>query len=568
MSDQLEQLKDFRNFLYIVWEHLGLPEPTPVQYDIAYWMQHGPRRSITEAFRGVGKSYITSAFAAWLLFWNPDLAIMVVSASKQRGDDFTSFTLRLIKDIPILRFLTPRAGSRESMVAFDVGPAQAKHSPSVKSVGITGQLTGGRADIIIADDVEVPTNSATQVQRDKLSEAVKEFDAVLKPDGIVKYLGTPQTEQSLYNKLPERGYKVRIWPAKYPDPSQVAIYGNRLAPWIEDHIHQDPEIAGRPTDPKRFNELDLAEREASYGRTGFALQFMLDTRLADAERYPLKLADLIVTDVNHTMAPGKIIWANDDRCAYNDLPAVGFQGDGFYAPISKSEDANDWIEYQGSIMAIDPSGRGKDETAYAVVKMCNGTLYLVDIGGFRGGYDEATLTALAQTAKRNSVNEVVIEDNFGDGMFTQLLQPYLREIYPVTTDEAKASNQMNKERRIIDTLEPVMNQHRLVVDKGVIQKDFKSTQDLPPEEGLNYQLFYQMTRIMHEKGALAHDDRLDALAHAVGYWVERMGQHQEEALKAHRDEVLDKELEKFMEHALGGQPKNSRNWTDSFNQLR
>ena len=563
-SNPPNQLKLFKNFLYIVWEHLGLPEPTAVQYDMADWLQFGPKRTITQAFRGVGKSYITSAFAAWLLYWNPDISIMVVSASKQRGDDFTSFTLRLIKDIPLLQFLKPRSGQRESMVAFDVGPASAKHAPSVKSVGITGQLTGGRADIIIADDVEVPSNSATQTQRDKLSESVKEFDAVLKPEGIIKYLGTPQTEQSLYNVLPERGYEVCIWPAKYPDPKQLGIYGPRLAPWIQERVESDPSISGRPTDPDRFNEVDLAEREASYGRTGFSLQFMLDTRLADADRYPLKLADLVVTEVNHEMAPGKIVWGNDERCRYSDLPTVGFQGDGYYSPIAKSTDPDEWVPYQGAVLSIDPSGRGKDETAFSVVKMCHSTLYLCDSGGFRGGYDEATLQGLANVAKRNRVNKVIIEDNFGDGMFSQLFKPYLRQTYPVTCEDVKASNQVNKEQRIIDTLEPVMNQHRLVVDRDLIKRDYQSVQDLPPEEGLSYQLFYQLSRIMKEKGALRHDDRLDALGHAVGYWVEQMARGQEEALQAHKEELLQHELERFMDNALGGQGKpRGRNWTST-----
>lgn len=559
-SDPQNQLKLFKNFLYVVWDHLGLPEPTPVQYDMADWLQFGPKRSITEAFRGVGKSYITSAFAAWLLYWNPNISIMVVSASKQRGDDFTSFTLRLIKDIPLLQFLKPRNGQRESMVAFDVGPCAAKHSPSVKSVGITGQLTGGRADIIIADDVEVPSNSATQAQRDKLSESVKEFDAVLKPDGIVKYLGTPQTEQSLYNTLPERGYEVRIWPAKYPDTKQLAIYGHRLAPWIRDRVENDNSISGLPVDPDRFNELDLTERERSYGRTGFSLQFMLDTRLADADRYPLKLSDLIVTEVNHRVAPGKLVWANDQQSRYNDLPTVGFQGDGFYGPIAKSTDPNEWVDYSGSVLSIDPSGRGKDETAYAVVKMSHSTLYLCDSGGFRGGYDEPTLRGLAGIAKKHEVNKVIIEDNFGDGMFTQLLKPYLKEIYPVTTENEKASNQVNKEKRIIDTLEPVMNQHRLVIDRDLIKRDYQSVEDLPKEEGLSYMLFYQLTRIMSDKGALRHDDRLDALSQAVGYWVEQMATSREESLKAHKEEVLQRELESFMDHALGAPQKRGHSW--------
>ena len=49
-----EPLKDFRNFLYMAWEHLGLPDPTPIQYDIAEFIQKGPKRRVIQAFRGVG----------------------------------------------------------------------------------------------------------------------------------------------------------------------------------------------------------------------------------------------------------------------------------------------------------------------------------------------------------------------------------------------------------------------------------------------------------------------------------------------------------------------------------
>ena len=229
-------LLDFRNFLFMVWEHLTLPHPTPVQYDIADYLQNAPKRAVIEAFRGVGKSYITSAFVCWKLLLNSETKVLVVSASKVRSDDFSTFTQRLINELPILHHLKSREGQRQSKVAFDVGPCQASHSPSVKSVGITGQLSGSRADIIVADDVEVPNNSMTQTMRDKLSEAVKEFDAVLKPDGSIVYLGTPQTEMSLYETLPERGYEVRIWPSRYPDEKQVLRYSNKLSPFIQDRL--------------------------------------------------------------------------------------------------------------------------------------------------------------------------------------------------------------------------------------------------------------------------------------------------------------------------------------------
>ena len=300
---------DFRNFLYLIWKHLLLPPPTKIQYDIAYYLQHGPRRKIIEAFRGVGKSWITSAYVLWRLYKDPEYKALVVSASKQRADDFSSFTKRLIRDVPFLQHLQPKEGQRDSMIAFDVGPAKPAHAPSVKSVGIFGQLTGSRAVEVIADDVEVPNNSATQEMRDKLLKACLEFESIIMPDiGQITYLGTPQTEESIYNRLRERGYDVRIWPARYPDEKRIIAYNGALAPSILEELEKNPDLVGKPTDPKRFNDLDLLERETHYGRSGFALQFMLDTSLSDAEKYPLKLADLIITPLDVDKAPISIQW--------------------------------------------------------------------------------------------------------------------------------------------------------------------------------------------------------------------------------------------------------------------
>ena len=545
------RLHDFRNFLYMAWEHLGLPDPTPVQYDIADYIQSGPKRRCVMAFRGVGKSWITSAFVCHQLLLDPTKNILVVSASKQRADDFSTFTLRLIAEMEILQHLKPGDNQRNSKIAFDVAPAPASHAPSVTSKGITSQITGSRADLIIADDVESLNNSATQMMRDKLAMQVQEFDAVLKPSGHIIYLGTPQTEQSLYNELPERGYDVRIWPARMPTEKQIAGYGKRLAPTI---IEMDLEPS-KAIDPQRFNEFDLMEREASYGRSGFALQFMLDTSLSDAERYPLKLSDLIIMRLDKEQAPEKVIWAGTPEYAYKDLPCVGFGGDRFYMPMGTS---GEFMNYQGSVMSIDPSGRGADETAYAIVKMLNSQLFVVAAGGLPGGYDEDTLKALAVMAKEHSVNEVIVESNFGDGMFTALLQPILAKIHKVTVTEVRHSIQ--KEKRILDVLEPVMNRHKLVVDEKIIHDDYNSTKHLPPEKALKYQLFYQMSRLTRDKGSLAHDDRLDVLAMAVQYWVDQMSRDVDDAMMSHKRDRLSQELTKFMEHTIGNTGKGQDTW--------
>ena len=146
----LSKISDFRNFLYIAWKHLKLPEPTDIQYDIADYLQHGSQRQIISAFRGCGKSWITSAYVLWRLLLDPQLNILVVSASKNRADDFSTFCLRLLHEMPILNHLYPKESQRQSKISFDVAPALASHQPSVKSLGITSQLTGSRADLILS----------------------------------------------------------------------------------------------------------------------------------------------------------------------------------------------------------------------------------------------------------------------------------------------------------------------------------------------------------------------------------------------------------------------------------
>jgi len=544
VNDPIKQ--DFRKFLWIVWTTLTLPDPTPIQYDMASYLQLGPRRCVIEAFRGIGKSWITSAYVVWLLYCDPQHKILVVSASKERADAFSTFTKRLINEIDLLQHLRTKNGQRDSVIAFDVGPAFPDHSPSVKSVGISGQLTGSRANTIIADDVEVTNNSATQTMRDKLSEAIKEFDAVLKPNGRVIYLGTPQTEMSIYNLLPERGYEIRIWPARYPTDKQQAMYQGRLAPFIELNRGSQETL---PTEPDRFTKEDLMEREASYGKAGFALQFMLDTTLSDADKYPLKLADLCITALNPNKGWADLAWASGPAQIVQDVPVVGFTGDKFYRPMWFSDQM---YEFTGAVLAIDPSGRGKDETAYAVVKMLNGYLYASQCGGFKGGYEDLTLQKIANIAKLEKVNMIVVESNFGDGMFSKLLAPFINKTYPVSIEEVRHNTQ--KEVRIIDTLEPVMMQHRLIIDEKLIKEDYESA----PEP--SYSLFYQMTRLTRARGAIIHDDRLEALAMAVNYWTEQMDADAESLAAQQKMDDFNGEIQKFLSQATGSTVKDGDKW--------
>jgi len=546
MNDIVKALKeDFKLFLQALWQQLDLPSPTRAQYAIADYLQHGPKRLQIQAFRGVGKSWITGAFVLWTLFRDPEKKIMIISASKERADNQSIFLQKLIIETPWLQHLRPRDdNARWSRVSFDVAcsPHQA---PSVKSVGITGQLTGSRADLMILDDVEVPGNSMTELMREKLLQLCTEAESILTPkkDSRIMYLGTPQTTFTIYRKLAERSYRPLVWPSRYPRKDKLSQYEGLLAPQIQEDLEMGAE-EWTPTDPDRFTDDDLIEREASMGRSNFMLQFQLDTALSDAEKFPLKFSDLVVTSVNPSQAPDAVVWCSDPRNILKDLPTVGLPGDYFYSPMKLQ---GEWGDYTETICSIDPSGRGTDETVATYISQRNGFLYVHELRAYRDGYSDNTLLDILRGCKKYNVTKLLIETNFGDGIVAELFRKHLQQTKQAIDIEEVRAN-VRKEDRIIDSLEPVLNQHRLIIDRGVIEWDYNSNRDDAPENRLQYMLFYQMSRMCREKGAVKHDDRLDSLAQGVKYFTDSLSISAYETVKLRKQEEWADMMEEWMDN--------------------
>ncbi len=543
MSDVLTALQgDFKLFLQALWDQLDLPQPTRAQYAIADYLQSGPKRLQIQAFRGVGKSWITGAFVLWTLFKDPEKKIMIISASKERADNMSIFLQKLIIETQWLKHLQPKSDdARWSRISFDVNCAP-HQAPSVKSVGITGQLTGSRADLMILDDIEVPGNSMTELMREKLLQLCTEAESILTPndDSRIMYLGTPQTTFTVYRKLAERNYRPFVWPARFPKDSTP--YEGLLAPQLQEDIDNGAS-AGDCTDPDRFSDEDLLQREAAMGRSNFMLQFQLDTTLSDAEKFPLKMADLIVTSVNPTKAPDNVIWCSDPRNVLKDLPTVGLPGDYFYSPMQLQ---GEWTEYDETICSVDPSGRGTDETAAAYISQKNGFLYLHEMRAYRDGYSDNTLLDILKGCKKYNVTTLVIETNFGDGIVSELFKKHIQQTkQQILIDEVRAN--VRKEDRIIDSLEPILNQHRLIVDRGVIEWDYSSNKDSAPESRLLYMLFYQMSRMCRMKFAVRHDDRIDCLAQGVKYFTDALSISALEQIKLRKREEWDDILQAFLD---------------------
>lgn len=188
-----------------------------------------------------------------------------------------------------------------------------------------------------------------------------------------------------------------------------------------------------------------------------------------------------------------------------------------------------------------------DATAWVILKSQGTNLYLVSAGGHRMGYSDMGMELLQAEAKKHKVNYILVESNFGDGMFTQLMKPFFTEErgYACTIEEVRSNKQ--KELRIIDTLEPLMNQHRIIVDRSVIEKDYSDTQELVGtlENGFAYSLFYQLTHITKDRGSLVHDDQLDAFAGCAQRFLDMMSADEDILIDMRKEEDLEADAEIF-----------------------
>ena len=527
----------------------GMAEyPTPVQMQIIDWLENGPKRRIAAAFRGCGKSTLSAMYLLWRLYINPEEKCLVISASMSRAEAMSAWMLKTLGDVEWLRHMLPNShDGRYSRIAFDVGTCDfIEQSPSVRAAGITGQVTGSRASVILVDDCETPTTALTQVQREKLRNTLNEMEAILKPgpESEIIYLGTPHSAtDSIYFALNrDLNYAMRMWPGRVP--KDITPYKGCLAPLIEEQMGKRD---GKPTDT-RFSEEELLQRELSMSNMQYKLQYQLDATLSDTERYPLRCGDFMVIDIDQYL-PEVMIYEKSKHLAIEDLPCCGMAHDPrFYRP-NRVEGSID-VEDVPTVMALDPSGGGADEFAWSVVKAWAGNYYVVASGGQLGGVSEKLWKAVAALAKRFHVNEILVETNFGGlEVYAQVLKPYLLKVGAECRIEPIRSNQ-RKEVRIIDTLAPVLQTHRVGVDRRVVEKDAELVREAKDDRDVSYSLFYQLTRLTHDRGSLLHDDRVDALAMAIAWLQEQAAQDQNKAMSNRAQELLEAQFEDRMGYLL------------------
>jgi len=274
-------------FLVVMMKQLGY-STTDLQKDIAQFLEFGPKDLMIQAQRGQAKSTITALFAIWYLIHNPKGSVLIISAGGKQANEISTLVVKTIMNVDILSCLRPNVAKndRQSVESFDINYnlRGVQKSPSIACTGITGNLQGKRATLLIADDVESYKLARTAAMREQLMQNCRDFASIVQDSkGRIVFLGTPQTDSSIYNQLPQMGFTVRVWPGRYPNEEQLKNYGDTLAPYIRGRLEMDSGLQtgggmdgsqGQPTDPQLMHEESLQSKELKQGAAFFQLQHM------------------------------------------------------------------------------------------------------------------------------------------------------------------------------------------------------------------------------------------------------------------------------------------------------
>lgn len=559
-QDYLVKLgRNFYFFLCEVYKEMGWDKfdpPDDIVQEQCDWYQFGPAKSGFLAPRSDGKTHrIVAVGAAFDHYRDPAWIIGIVSKSRKSAAETLGLIKKLYREVWFLQHLYPidDPHARDNSEEFDVaGRPKGQRNASIWTAGMESQLPSKRAHRVFGDDVEDATNTVTLEARQTLLKRTREFDNIASfGERRVTYVGTYHHEESVYLGLINEGYQFRTWPLVAPHPDDKVV---GLSPLIQKKMREGNL---KPSTAKDTYDGDLvrlsryphdypAEKKAR-GMSNFAMQFMLVASLGNALRYPLRLQNLIVFDTANNRAPVAIAWGKNHgqgmSTAIEDIRSNGFGTDALYGPIFHDKN---WLPFTGVKMWIDPSGRGADKTGYAIVAHLGAMLYALDLGGLSdhtgSGHSSEVLHRLIVTAKTHNVRDIHVEDYGLQSTFAQLLEPIAREHFteanadPAHPDGWRCSINLtrpststtSKENRILDVLEPIFAQHRLVVSRSVAQ---------------NQKLQYQITRITRQRGCLQHEDELESLANACWLWQNSLNrgpaQFAEKAFEDRQRKLLD-----------------------------
>ena len=457
-------LVSFRQFVWLWNKAQGLTTPA-LHLEIASWMElawrQGDERLLLMVFRDAGKSTLVGLFCSWLLSIDNDLRVLVVAAEHSLATKMVRNVRGVIEKHPVARNLIVPANGSWAADGFTVVRNRELRDPSMLARGITANLTGTRADIVICDDVEVPNTVDTPAKRTELRRRMAELAFILVPGGVQLCIGTPHTHDSIYAE--GSGHEAS-------EPAFLDGYNRLVLPIIDENGHSRW--------PERFPMSKIRALEREVGPARFKSQMLLQ---------PVDLRELRLDATRLVPFVGEL-----EVHSANRRQELHLQGrrlvtvQCWWDPAYGSPKGGD-----GSVVAVlftDEHG------GYWLVEVA----YLRHDPGIAEQVDEATQLCrqVVAIARRHLCPSITLETN-GIGRFLPNLLRKAVHASGARMTVREHTTSRNKDQRIVEAFDPVLAARSLHVHERVYETPFL-------EEMRNF-----------APGAQNRDDGLDAVAACI-----------------------------------------------------
>ena len=161
--------------------------------------------------RGHMKSKLAALRTAWWITKHPETTILYVSATADLAEK-QLYAIKHIIDSPIYKRYWPdmidkEEGKRERWAVAEIAvdhpqrKEEGIRDATCKAVGLTSNTTGFHADVVVLDDIVVPSNAYTEEGRDKVAAAYSQLASIENPGAFEWVVGTRYHPKDIYDTM-------------------------------------------------------------------------------------------------------------------------------------------------------------------------------------------------------------------------------------------------------------------------------------------------------------------------------------------------------------------------------
>lgn len=208
---------DLLVFIRLLAPHLLLGQ---CHTDLIEWWQSSARKKncLVLLPRGHLKSKLIAYKTAWELTRDPTSTILYVSATSALAEQQLALIKQILTSKTYMKYwpemIHPEEGKRTKWTTGEISvdhPLRMREGirdPSIKTCGLTTNITGFHATNVKLDDVVVPGNAYTEDGRQKVANMISQIASIKEPEAITDCVGTRYHGKDLYDTFLKQSYKV------------------------------------------------------------------------------------------------------------------------------------------------------------------------------------------------------------------------------------------------------------------------------------------------------------------------------------------------------------------------